>query len=145
MEKQAYVIYGPPGSGKTTYAKTLLYGLNPSIHIERDNIRSDIYGLNSWADYKFSIEKEFVVDAVWKSLITRNVENIVISDTLCKKKDRKNLVELLKWLGYDIHMHRMSTNLEECIRRDALRGDRCVGEFVIKRMWENLNADNEHY
>ena len=141
--KNAWIVYGPPGSGKTTKARELIEGMESVFHLERDRIRFDILKLGDWNTYRFSPQKEYIVDALWKYCILRNEhDNIVISDTLCKKADRENLIALLEWMGYDVKLVRMDTSLDECIERDKFRENLSVGEEVIKRMWRKCHEDN---
>lgn len=141
--RKAWIVYGPPGSGKSTEARALAQGMKSVRHLERDIIRFDVLKLGNWNEYRFDPKKEYIVDAIWKYIVLNNDYNdLIISDTLCKKSDRDNLVALLQWIGYDVELIRMNTSLEECIERDKIREGYSVGEEVIKRMWRKCHEDN---
>lgn len=147
---KAFIIYGVSGSGKTTKAKELieeakttdLVWFDYGSHIERDNIRFEWLNLGSWKTYKHDHRTEAVVDAIWKYKIVRCAQSesdIIISDTLCKLSDRVKLCSLLQRLGYnEIELIQMDTPLEDCIARDAQRGDFSIGEEVIRKQHANL-------
>ncbi|MCK9530466.1 MAG: AAA family ATPase [Gammaproteobacteria bacterium] len=142
---EALIIYGPSGSGKSTLAESVLDGAEYAVRIERDVIRAEVipgFHENGWNGYKPFSPWEDVVTFYWHSEIYRAQElcrNIIISDTLCKKKERDKVKFLLETLGYEVEFFRMDTSLETCIKRDALRDNRSVGETVILQQFENLN------
>ena len=145
----ALIVYGCSGSGKTTYAKTKFDEMDGWVkRIERDQIRTE-RGLlrNGWQGYKFRGEDEYAVTAEWWRDLWYSVESdedIIVSDTLCKIQDRRNLYHFLVAQGYFVRFVRMNTSLEECVERDSKRGIMSVGEKVISRQWENLNKHEEH-
>jgi predicted kinase len=150
---KAFIVYGTSGSGKTTKAKEIIQNrcadedvwFDYGSHIERDNIRFEWLNLGNWKTYKHDHRTEAVVDAIWKYKIVhcaQSESDIIISDTLCKLSDRVNLCSLLQRLGYkEIELIQMQTSLEDCITRDAQRGDFSVGEEVIRKQYANLTKN----
>lgn len=147
---KAFIIYGTSGSGKSTKAHELIQErsmledvwFDYGSHIERDKIRFEWLNLGDWKTYKHDHRTEAVVDAIWKYQVVRCAQSesdIIISDTLCKVSDRVNLCSLLQRLGYnEIELIQMQTSLEDCIARDAERGNFSVGEEVIRKQYANL-------
>lgn len=144
----AYIFYGPPACGKSTKAMELIQKLKTDkiMHIERDYIRFNMLKLGDWTTYSPDPKIEYVVDSIWKHNVFRAIENnaeIVISDTLLKDRDRKNIIYLLETYGYNVVVERMDLPLEECLRRNALRGNFKVNEDVLTKMWEKHNGNNQ--
>lgn len=137
-----FVIYvGLPGSGKTTaalgYMRELLdKGIN-SMRVNQDEIRRTL-GWKSWATWDFGGELEKAVGPTKMKMLKEAFEvgiPIVISDdTNLNRKYRDDMVELAKAHGYDFEIRSVETAPDECVRRDALRGDFSVGRKVIEKM-----------
>lgn len=147
---KATIIYGVSASGKSTRAQNLLNRPDDySWWIERDKIREYVYPNFSELGWRggFHPHLENIVTYEWHIEISKVVErkeDLIISDTLCKIQDRRNLKNLLEYLGYEIEWIRMDTLLDLCIERDKKRGIWSVGEDVIQRQWFNLMKHEEH-
>lgn len=139
---KAIIVYGPSGSGKSTKAVKLFSDTSElTAWIERDRVRFDIVGLGNWKTYKINQATENIVDTYWKFQVVEAAimrRDIIISDTLCKPGDRDKLEVLLLHFGYSIEWIRMDTSLEECIKRDAGRGDMSVGENVVINQYNHF-------
>lgn len=136
------IIAGAPASGKSTLAKHYVDNLSYT-EINRDYIRFNvIHPGGDWSTYKFDKKNEKEVTRIWfQQLDSASFEmrNIVISDTLCDKNKRQNIVDYCRKLGYNVFVDILNPPLEELIRRDSLRGDFSVGADVVERMWRKLN------
>lgn len=138
---QARIIAGCPASGKSTRAKEWVeLGF---VEANRDSIRFSVIDPDGdWSTYRFSKKNEKEVTRIWWEKV-RNCsfsgDNIVISDTLCNKDKRQNLIDELKLLGYTVIVEILNPPLEELIRRDSLRNGFSVGKDVIERMYFELN------
>lgn len=138
---QARIICGPPASGKSALAREWIdLGF---VEINRDYIRfTEVDPCGDWSSYRFSKKNEKEVTRIWWGKIRDCAfcgKNIVISDTLCNKDKRRNLIDELKLLGYTVNVEILNPPLEELIRRDNLRGGFSVGSDVIERMYFELN------
>lgn len=149
--QKATIIYGVSGSGKTyesiQWANLYNHGIKWVSLIERDEIRFYELNLGDWKTYKINPVTEYMIDVYWKYYILRAIENgwdIIISDTLCNIRDRRNLYELLKFHNYRVEFVRMETPLDVCIERDRSRGGMSVGEDVIRKQWDKLVKNLSH-
>lgn len=148
---KAYVVYGISGSGKSTKAEKLFYDVPCGYcsWVERDRIRGHIYPNFDEVGWTggFHHHLEPIVTYEWHVAVSEAVKqesDLIISDTICKIQDRRNLKNLLEYLGYEIKWIRMDTPLDLCIERDKKRGVWSVGEDVIQRQWFNLMKHEEH-
>ncbi len=127
------ILVGLPASGKSTFAKQFILD-NPSwVRINKDTLRLEIGGNDSW--YK----KEKLVFKRERELIKESIDNginVVIDNTHLNPKtlnDTKDFVEscggnIVKVIYFDVEV-------EEAIRRDKERGSASVGAHVIKNMY----------
>lgn len=135
------IICGAPGSGKSTLAREFVeagyYELN------RDFIRfNDLKLATGWHDYVFSRENENKVHKIWQlkfDTFSLSKSDFVISDTLCKGKDRRRYATKLTKMGYDVVVVELNPSLEVLIERDKQRGNFSVGEEVVTRKWREMN------
>lgn len=147
---RADIIYGPSGSGKTTRGVELLEISQNTVWIERDKYRSQIipqFMRSGWTEYRPNRYWEGIVSGVWNHnfhLAIAGGFDILVTDTLCKIRDRQNLTDILTHYQYEVKFTRISTSMEDCIVRDSLRGNLSVGESVIHKQFENLNKHREH-
>lgn len=141
---KAVIIYGAPASGKSTLAQE--YVKEGYMEINRDSIRfGDLFPGGDWTTYKFSKENEKRVTRFWEFKLERavfNKQDIVISDTLCNKERRRQLVDRLEKLGYTVVTVELNVPLETLIERDSKRGGFSVGRFVIEQKVKELNDGN---
>ena len=125
------VLRGLPGSGKTTYAKTLIPDY---IRVSRDDYRNMMW------DGKFSREKEDVlVDCMLlqvRSLLGRGF-NVVLDNIHLDPQHielaKTCLVPSMENKSEFFEIKDFTTSVEECIRRDKERGGK-VGEDVIRNL-----------
>lgn len=101
MIKKLLLTIGCSGSGKSTFAKTLIESDNSWIEINRDNIRAELFcnGIinNLWKNYNFSKSNEKLVTGKALELFSSAVKNqkqIIISDTNLSVKTRNKWFEL---------------------------------------------------
>lgn len=135
---KAVIIWGPPAVGKSTHAKDFIrYGF---VEVNRDDIRfNQIMPGGNWKTYRFDKKKEKEVTRIWWERVNSlafEQKNIVISDTLCNKARREDVVRQLKELGYIVIDLPLYLPVEELLWRDEERGDFAVGADVIWKMYK---------
>lgn len=150
MSQKLIVLQGIPGSGKSTAGKELAL-TNPLTHIRvcRDDIRSQFgkYWVPEREDLVSKIEKEMIVHGLGAGY------TVIIDATNLNPKTIKQweelVVEFNLWLAnrepvkpaVTIEYMKFDTPLEECLRRDALRGADSRGEKVIKNFYYKYCVD----
>lgn len=86
-----YVLVGLPGSGKTTWSQKFIEKTYSSVSVSSDDIREFLYGSRSVQGNIWGIFKE-----VLKTRITERWEHIILDATSAKKRDRKNLIGMIR-------------------------------------------------
>ena len=101
MEKILYIVRGIPGSGKSTFAKTL-----GGTHIEADQYFVDVDGNYNFDGGKIKLAHEYCraqTEAWMRTDGTQvNVDRIVVSNTFTQEWEIKPYFELAKEYGYKV-------------------------------------------
>jgi predicted kinase len=101
MEKMLYLVRGLPGSGKSTFAKTL-----GGIHIEADQYFVDVEGNYNFDGSKIKLAHEYcrTQTEAWMKMDTDqvNVNKIVVSNTFTQEWEMEPYFELAKKYGYKV-------------------------------------------
>lgn len=123
------MLKGLPASGKTTYAKELVN--KGWKRVNKDDLRSMI------DDGQWSKKNEVSIVATQEltvqSLLS-NGNNVVIDDTNFFEPHEKRWRELAEKYKATFEVKFFDVPVEECIARDAKRGDKSVGVTVIREM-----------
>jgi predicted kinase len=101
MEKMLYLVRGLPGSGKSTFSKTL-----GGIHIEADQYFVDIEGNYNFDGSKIKLAHEYcrAQTGAWMKTdgLQVNVDKIVVSNTFTQEWEMQPYFELAKKYGYKV-------------------------------------------
>lgn len=125
MIKELLMLKGLPASGKSSFAKTLGDGWK---RVNKDDLRAMIDG------GKWSKKNEKLIIATEYGLVETYLSqgyNVVVDDTNFHPDHQNKYSEIAKKYGAILTVKFFDTPLMECIRRDALRGDKSVGAKVI--------------
>lgn len=124
--KEVYLMSGPRGSGKTTYANFLALG-NPSSHlVNRDDICVELFGTTSLSPYtgghKNVIDKMF--DRLSGILSEESECTIILDCWNGYPSDRRYLVQRLQKIGADrVFCIQIYVSLKTCIKQCGLKKD----------------------
>lgn len=129
------LLVGPPGCGKSTYAKKYIEEYSGTIHLSSDEIRAEIYGdasiqTDPWR--VFAIMQSRAVAAL------KDGKNVVYDATNMTRKDRAGIIAVCPKFT-KIECHIVWAPIETCIERDTAR-QRTVGKDVIDRMLKRFQA-----
>ena len=96
MEKILYIVRGIPGSGKSTFAKTL-----GGIHIEADQYFVDADGNYNFDGSKIKNAHAWCLDRVKTDMAVAR-EKIAVSNTFTQEWEMEPYFELAKEYGYKV-------------------------------------------
>lgn len=129
------LLVGPPGCGKSTYAKRYVRGHDNTVYLSSDQIRQELYGDESIQDNPgqvFALMQARAVEAL------RSWQNVVYDATNMTRKDRAGIIAACpKFVKIEVHV--VWAPIETCIERDAAR-ERTVGKKVIDKMLKRFQA-----
>ena len=137
MKKRLYLMMGVPGSGKSTYVKSMLkYG---DIYVSRDEIR---YSLLTDKDDYFAKENEVIrtfIENIDKSLAMEEYCGDVYADaTHLSPKSRAQVLNQLKNKD-KVSVIYLDIPLNIILERNAQRKGRAlVLENVVRRMYNSI-------
>lgn len=137
MKKHLYLMMGVPGSGKSTYSKSVLK--DGDIYISRDEIR---YSLLTEEDDYFAKENEVIktfIDNIDKSLVNEEYCGDVYADaTHLSPKSRAQVLNQLKNKDKVSAIY-LDIPLDLILERNAQRKGRAlVPENVVRRMYNSI-------
>ncbi|QFG12278.1 polynucleotide kinase [Arthrobacter phage Racecar] len=129
------LVRGLPASGKSTWAKQWVdENEDWRIRINRDDIRHQIvnkyWPLSRMQEDHTTLMEEAMVTAAIKAKVS-----VVIDATHLRASYVKRWYDVANRLGVSVSVQDFETDVDECVRRDAIRGqqgDRFVGEEVIR-------------
>ena len=149
MSKMIMMV-GCPGSGKSTFAKTMIENNENMVIVSRDEIR---YSIVKEDEPYFAREDDVIAEYYYT--IAKNLDEgkTVIADaTQLNPKGRKKVFTNVKFLAkepFTVETILFNVPIETCIKRNDFRsGRRRVPHSVIKRMYMQMVApdlDNESY
>lgn len=123
-------LKGLPGSGKTTYAKTLVN--KGWVRVNKDDLRAMLH------DSSFSKPNEEFVLKTRNDIIVRALtagQNVVVDDTNLDPKHTDTFRNLAIVFEADYEEKFFDVDVRECLRRNALR-EKPVPQRVIYQMYD---------
>ena len=144
------IMVGAPGSGKSTFAKTMAEEYKNMVIVSRDEIR---YSIVKEDEEYFSREDDVIAEYYYT--IAKNLDEgkTVIADaTQLNPKGRNKVFTNVKFLAkepFTVETILFNVPIETCIKRNDYRsGRRRVPHSVIRRMHTQMvlpNLDCESY
>lgn len=135
-----YCLIGPPASGKTTLAYTMVRYMNAVI-ISRDSLREHLFGyrpeqMGAYYDREDVASLEKAVNKYQDALVKQSLKlgkDVILDNTHLKL----TYINQLKQYNAPIKFIPVETDLQSAIERDALRS-RVVGEDFIKKAFGEM-------
>lgn len=127
------ITQGCPGSGKTTYAKTLV-----ATRCNRDDIRREYFPSAKWPFYQFSKENENKVTEIQKDFIRKmgKISDVIVDDTNLNNKTVEMFRRLADEVGMSFEIKQFfDCGIGELLKRNIER-EHSVPEDVIVRMYK---------
>lgn len=121
------MLVGPSGAGKSTFASR---HFTPTQVLSSDQCRRMI--IDDEAS-QFVNEDAFALLHQWLELRLKHRRFTVVDSTALKPGSRDNLLAVAKKHEVPVFALALDVPEEECVRRDAARSDRQVGEKVVHR------------
>jgi len=132
--KNAFVMIGAPGSGKSTAARKLAKEHNAVI-VCGDEIRRELYG-----DVPNQGNYVQIHDKIIEQLEENVGKSVIVDGTHYCASFRVGALISLKTYGWEhIIAYVVNPSLERCIIQNSLRS-RNVPRYIIQSMWEKLQA-----
>jgi predicted kinase len=141
MTKKVTILQGLPGSGKTTYAKSLQAKNKGNIkRVNKDELRAMLDDSHySKANEKFvlRVRDHLIVEAL------KDGKHVIVDDTNLSDKHERRITELVKEFNKEesdnvvIETKFIDTPVQECIERDLKRPN-SVGQKVIYEMYNKF-------
>lgn len=125
---------GLPGSGKTTYLKSIADKRPNSVYISADDIREQITG-DPLDQSMNKVVWELLYGAI--ELALAKGKDVIVDATNYRQYDRRRLVAHCAKFTPKIIGVVMNAHIDECKRRNAMR-ENSVPEYVIDKMFEEF-------
>lgn len=143
MQKLIFTI-GISGSGKTTFAKQHCKNYPEFIRINRDDLRSTLFGytLQEYFSYFKDMQKEeHLITKLTLDMIIRAFKmgkSVILDNTHLKLSYITDVIKKIDYSDYEIELVDFVLDVNECIRRDSFRPV-VVGKDVILRQYDQFN------
>lgn len=133
-----YVMIGPPGSGKSTWANSFRQSRTRTLYVSRDKIRFELLkeGEHYFA-HEDQVQRIFIESIVYG--LQHDVD-VIADATHLSRGSRNKLIKALEAQGmgadqYELVFVFMATDTQTCVDRDGLREGRAhVTESVVRKM-----------
>lgn len=134
------ILVGLPGSGKSTYARSIMDPEGQLQYCSSDKVREELYGdenIQGDPNKVFRVLRNKV-----KNLLDRGYD-VIYDATNVTRKNRRSIIQEVKKYCDEIETHIIWAPVEQCISRDKDR-KRSVGENVIRKFlyrWQSPYYD----
>lgn len=135
--REAYILQGPPGSGKSHWALDLIGRTQLVVRSNRDSLRESMFG-----DYKFDPDKEDIVTQIQYAQAREAAEvdmDFILDDTNIRPLTFNRWAIKLHILGYKVTPIRFSTPVDVCLERNKHRA-RPVPPHVVAKYFVDMQT-----
>ena len=139
--RKMLILMGLPASGKSSFAAKFIADNTSYRRVNKDSIR-EMINFSAWTRKGESLVQS-IRDAVIHEILTAGYD-VVIDDTNLQQVHLDRFEQLAEYYGCELAFKYFDVPLEECITRDLERM-KCVGETVIRRLWETRTVNVDKY
>ncbi len=126
------ITRGLPASGKTIIARQwVAEDCDHRVRINRDDMRQAMYGRPAPLPHSHE-EAITVAQRAQVTALLRAGVSVIVDDMHLRAKYGRAWADLARSLAVDFRVIDVPTDVDTCIARDAHRGERSVGEQVIR-------------
>ncbi len=126
---EVILTVGCSGSGKTTWAIETCKRFSNYRNVNRDDLRLMLFGVDSPLKYKYTKEKEKLVESIQRMIARETLSrglSIIISDTNLKEKHRVFYKELAKEFNAVYTEQVFNESFETLKKRNFYRGEKAI-------------------
>lgn len=132
FEKELVITRGLPASNKTGWTRKQLAEGKATSHVSRDDLRRTLFMLEGNGTPAQEMEITRIQKLMVSNLLRRR-SVVIVDDTFLRNSSVLEFHQLAMQHGANFRIQDFPVDVDECIRRDALR-ERPVGADVIKGM-----------
>lgn len=147
---EVHVMAGPPASGKSTYIQNYLNRKADDVEVvvisPDENIRAACGGTYEWTWWRARDAWKLAYDQLATAMKEAKANIIIFDATMCTTKARREMISNLAKFDRvgkyrSVLVLAEQVEIEELVRRDALRESHTVGRENIERMVDNLRSN----
>lgn len=147
---EVHVMAGPPASGKSTYIQNYLNRKADDVEVvvisPDENIRAACGGTYDWTWWRARDAWKLAYEQLESAMKEAKANIIIFDSTMCTAKARREMLQNLAKFDRvgkyrSVLVLAEQVDVEELVRRDALRESHSVGRENIERMVENLHSN----
>jgi predicted kinase len=131
MEQKFIILRGIQGSGKTSYAQRLLQQNPDLVRVNRDTIRSELFG---YGYVKTPANEELVTKVQDHTIrtILDSGKSVIVDNMNIESKFIHQLQDIASSYGIKANIIQFDTPIQKCIENDKVRGN-LIGEDIVTK------------
>lgn len=139
--RELIVTVGVAGSGKTTWAREICKKYPDYRHVNRDELRCMLFGVDNKCDYRYTKERERLVTRTQRQIVQECLDSgfsVIVSDTNLKQSTREYWKAIAETSGIQFSKQVFNVSWEELKRRNFRRGVDAVPIDTLRRQFQQM-------